>query len=146
MRYRVGTSAGLAAIAIALVIAPAAVGQSSQRLEMYTLKGRPDKIAKAAAGVELAGKRQTRTGIKADAVLTAGQRAKLEAAGVQVNEMWESGVCHGAGFRDPDGNAILLHHSYAPYGPSLLADESRHREQQCGRDRGGKRHGLGREA
>ena len=42
-------------------------------------------------------------------------RAKLEAAGVQVNEMWDSGVCHGAGFRDPAGNAILLHHRYKPY-------------------------------
>jgi catechol 2,3-dioxygenase-like lactoylglutathione lyase family enzyme len=42
-------------------------------------------------------------------------KAKLEAAGVQVNEMWDSGVCHGAGFRDPDGNAILLHHRYKPY-------------------------------
>jgi catechol 2,3-dioxygenase-like lactoylglutathione lyase family enzyme len=44
-------------------------------------------------------------------------KAKLEAAGVQVNEMWDSGVCHGAGFRDPAGNAILIHHRYAPYGP-----------------------------
>ena len=42
-------------------------------------------------------------------------KAKLEAAGVQVNEMWDSGVCHGAGIRDPDGNAILLHHRYKPY-------------------------------
>lgn len=42
-------------------------------------------------------------------------RAKLEAAGVAVNEMWDSGVCHGAGFRDPAGNAILLHHRYRPY-------------------------------
>ena len=42
-------------------------------------------------------------------------RTKLEAAGVQVNEMWDSGVCHGAGFRDPAGNAILLHHRYAPH-------------------------------
>jgi catechol 2,3-dioxygenase-like lactoylglutathione lyase family enzyme len=42
-------------------------------------------------------------------------RAKLEAAGVVVNEMWDSGVCHGAGFRDPDGNAILLHRRYKPY-------------------------------
>ena len=43
-------------------------------------------------------------------------RAKLEAAGVQVNEMWDSGVCHGAGFRDPDGNTFLLHRRYRPYG------------------------------
>jgi catechol 2,3-dioxygenase-like lactoylglutathione lyase family enzyme len=42
-------------------------------------------------------------------------KATLEAAGVQVNDMWDSGVCHGAGFRDPDGNAILLHRRYAPY-------------------------------
>ena len=42
-------------------------------------------------------------------------KAKLEAAGVQVNEMWDSGVCHGAGVRDPAGNAILLHHRYKPY-------------------------------
>ena len=42
-------------------------------------------------------------------------KAKLEADGVQVNEMWDSGVCHGAGLRDPDGNAILLHHRYLPY-------------------------------
>jgi hypothetical protein len=31
--------------------------------------------------------------------------------------MWDSGVCHGAGFRDPAGNAILLHYRYAAYGP-----------------------------
>lgn len=47
----------------------------------------------------------------------ADAKAKLEAAGVQVNEMWDSGVCHGAGFRDPAGNPILLHHRYAPDGP-----------------------------
>ncbi len=45
----------------------------------------------------------------------ADAKAKLEAAGVQVNEMWDSGVCHGAGVRDPSGNPILLHHRYAPY-------------------------------
>jgi catechol 2,3-dioxygenase-like lactoylglutathione lyase family enzyme len=41
-------------------------------------------------------------------------KAKLEAAGVEVNEMWDSGVCRGAGIRDPDGNTILLHHRYKP--------------------------------
>jgi predicted enzyme related to lactoylglutathione lyase len=43
----------------------------------------------------------------------AAAKAKLEAVGVQVNEMWDSGVCYGAGFRDPDGNSILLHRRYA---------------------------------
>jgi catechol 2,3-dioxygenase-like lactoylglutathione lyase family enzyme len=42
-------------------------------------------------------------------------KAKLETAGVEVNEMWDSGVCHGAGLRDPAGNPILLHHRYKPY-------------------------------
>ena len=42
-------------------------------------------------------------------------KAKLEAAGVQVNEMWDSGVCHGATLSDPAGNRILLHHRYKPY-------------------------------
>jgi catechol 2,3-dioxygenase-like lactoylglutathione lyase family enzyme len=45
----------------------------------------------------------------------ADAKAKLEAAGVQVNEMWDSGKCHGAGVSDPSGNTILLHHRYAPY-------------------------------
>ena len=42
-------------------------------------------------------------------------KAKLEEAGVQVNEMWDSGLCRGAGVRDPSGNPILLHRRYAPY-------------------------------
>jgi len=42
-------------------------------------------------------------------------KATLEAAGVQVGEMWDSGVCRGAGVSDPAGNRILLHHRYAPY-------------------------------
>ncbi len=42
-------------------------------------------------------------------------KAKLEEAGVQVNEMWDSGMCRGAGVSDPDGNRILLHRRYAPY-------------------------------
>jgi catechol 2,3-dioxygenase-like lactoylglutathione lyase family enzyme len=45
----------------------------------------------------------------------AAAKAKLEAAGVEVNEMWDSGACHGAGLHDPDGNPILLHRRYAPY-------------------------------
>jgi predicted enzyme related to lactoylglutathione lyase len=47
----------------------------------------------------------------------AAAKAELEAAGVAVAEVWDSGVCNGAGFADPDGNRILLHHRYAPHGP-----------------------------
>jgi catechol 2,3-dioxygenase-like lactoylglutathione lyase family enzyme len=42
-------------------------------------------------------------------------KAKLEAAGVEVNDMWDSGLCKGAGLSDPSGNRILLHRRYAPY-------------------------------
>jgi len=42
-------------------------------------------------------------------------KAKLESAGLDVSEMWDSGVCRGAGVTDPAGNRILLHRRYAPY-------------------------------
>jgi predicted enzyme related to lactoylglutathione lyase len=45
----------------------------------------------------------------------AAAKARLEAAGVEVDEMWDSGLCRGAGISDPDGNRILLHRRYAPY-------------------------------
>jgi catechol 2,3-dioxygenase-like lactoylglutathione lyase family enzyme len=42
-------------------------------------------------------------------------RATLEAAGLEVGELWDSGKCRGVGVSDPAGNRILLHHRYAPY-------------------------------
>jgi catechol 2,3-dioxygenase-like lactoylglutathione lyase family enzyme len=43
-------------------------------------------------------------------------RTALEDAGVEVKgETWDSGVCNGAAFTDPDGNGLLIHHRYAPY-------------------------------
>ena len=45
----------------------------------------------------------------------AAAKAQVEAAGVAVGEMWDSGVCNGAGMNDPAGNRILLHHRYKPY-------------------------------
>src|SRR5919206_3373136 len=41
----------------------------------------------------------------------AAARSQLEAAGVEfAADTMDSGVCHMAFFRDPDGNALLLHH------------------------------------
>jgi murein tripeptide amidase MpaA len=51
---------------------------------MYTLEGPPDDIARAAPGVELAAIQQTPSGIRADAVLTNAQRARVAAAGVAI--------------------------------------------------------------
>lgn len=42
-------------------------------------------------------------------------RQALIAKGVEFDgETFDSGVCHMALFRDPDGNAIMLHRRYAP--------------------------------
>jgi predicted enzyme related to lactoylglutathione lyase len=44
-------------------------------------------------------------------------RSELEGKGVKfVAETMDSGVCHMAHFTDPDGNALMLHHRYAPPG------------------------------
>jgi len=42
-------------------------------------------------------------------------RAELEAQGVEfLGETIDSGVCHMAHFKDPDGNVLILHRRYAP--------------------------------
>jgi len=44
-------------------------------------------------------------------------RAQLESQGVEFQaDTMDSGVCHMAFFADPDGNALMLHHRYAPEG------------------------------
>ena len=47
-------------------------------------------------------------------------KAKLEAAGVECGDVWDSGACNGASFTDPDGNGIMIHHRYAPYPDGSL--------------------------
>jgi catechol 2,3-dioxygenase-like lactoylglutathione lyase family enzyme len=45
----------------------------------------------------------------------AAARAELESKGVDFPlDTIDSGVCHMAPFADPDGNALMLHHRYAP--------------------------------
>lgn len=44
----------------------------------------------------------------------AAARARLEERGVRFLDTIDSGVCHMAIFNDPDGNALMLHHRYAP--------------------------------
>jgi catechol 2,3-dioxygenase-like lactoylglutathione lyase family enzyme len=42
-------------------------------------------------------------------------RSELEAKGVTFEgETFDSGVCHMAFFKDPDGNQLMLHRRYAP--------------------------------
>jgi predicted enzyme related to lactoylglutathione lyase len=45
----------------------------------------------------------------------AAARAALEQRGVEfTGDILDTGVCHMAFFADPDGNALMLHHRYAP--------------------------------
>jgi predicted enzyme related to lactoylglutathione lyase len=45
----------------------------------------------------------------------AASRAELESRGVEfAGEILDTGVCHMAFFSDPDENAMMLHHRYAP--------------------------------
>lgn len=49
----------------------------------------------------------------------AAAREALEAKGVEfMMDTIDSGVCHQAIFRDPDGNTLDLHHRYAEGTPS----------------------------
>lgn len=42
-------------------------------------------------------------------------RTALEERGVEFQgDILDTGVCHMAFFADPDGNALMLHHRYAP--------------------------------
>jgi catechol 2,3-dioxygenase-like lactoylglutathione lyase family enzyme len=44
-------------------------------------------------------------------------RAELESKGVTFfGDTFDTGVCHMAIFADLDGNQLMLHHRYAPYG------------------------------
>ena len=46
-------------------------------------------------------------------------RAELEARAIVFDcETIDTGVCHMALARDPDGNALMLHNHYKPYGVS----------------------------
>jgi predicted enzyme related to lactoylglutathione lyase len=45
-------------------------------------------------------------------------RSALEQSGVTfTGDTFDTGVCHMAFFADPDGNALMLHHRYAPRTP-----------------------------
>jgi predicted enzyme related to lactoylglutathione lyase len=46
-------------------------------------------------------------------------RAQLEQRGVSFDgDVLDTGVCHMAFFADPEGNALMLHHRYAPRAAS----------------------------
>jgi catechol 2,3-dioxygenase-like lactoylglutathione lyase family enzyme len=67
----------------------------------------------ATFGIEFAPQRNAHIALHVDDVDAA--RAELEAKGVEFEgDTFDTGVCHMAFFRDPDGNDLMLHHRYAP--------------------------------
>ena len=64
-------------------------------------------------GMEFAPQTTAHIALSVDDVATA--RGVLEANGVEFHgETFDTGVCHMAFLSDPDGNALMLHHRYAP--------------------------------
>jgi catechol 2,3-dioxygenase-like lactoylglutathione lyase family enzyme len=69
----------------------------------------PDRL-----GGKFAPQRNAHLALNVDDVAEA--RAELEGQGVEFfGEILDTGVCHMAFFRDPDGNDLMLHSRYAPY-------------------------------
>ena len=67
----------------------------------------------ARQGMEFVPQRNAHPALHVDDVAAA--RAELEAKGVEfVGDTFDTGVCHMALFKDPDGNDLMLHHRYAP--------------------------------
>ena len=51
----------------------------------------------------------------------AAARSELEAKGVEFDgEILDTGVCHMTSFKDPDGNALMLHRRYAPFADGRM--------------------------
>lgn len=65
-------------------------------------------------GMEFAPQRNAHPALHVDDVAAA--RTELEEKGVEfLGDTFDTGVCHMALFRDPDGNDLMLHHRYKPY-------------------------------
>ena len=51
-------------------------------------------------------------------------KEELASRGVEFKgETLDSGVCYQAFFEDPDGNALAIHHRYAPIGPAEMPEK-----------------------
>jgi catechol 2,3-dioxygenase-like lactoylglutathione lyase family enzyme len=110
------------------VAVPSADWKRSRAFYVETLGLRPDENAQAefwigdqcfgiyeptTFGMEFAPQTTAHLALHVDDV--AGARAELEAKGVEFEgDTLDTGVCHMAFFTDPDGNALILHHRYAP--------------------------------
>jgi catechol 2,3-dioxygenase-like lactoylglutathione lyase family enzyme len=108
---------------------PSQDAERSRRFYVETLGLRPDENAEfefwvgdtcfgiwepKRFGMEFEPQRNAHPALHVD---VAEARATLEAEGVEfMGETLDTGVCHMAFFRDPDGNDLMLHSRYAPVG------------------------------
>jgi catechol 2,3-dioxygenase-like lactoylglutathione lyase family enzyme len=70
-------------------------------------------IDPTSVGAEFKGPHSSHIALRVPDVAAA--REALEAAGVEFDgDTHDTGVCHMAFFKDPDGNALMLHRRYAP--------------------------------
>ena len=109
------------------VAVPSTDWKRSRAVYVETLGLRPDEHAQAefwvgstcfgiwepaTFGIEFAPQRNAHIALSVDDV--ASTRTELEAKGIEFfGGILDSGVCHMAFFKDPDGNDLMLHHRYA---------------------------------
>jgi len=74
-------------------------------LVLSTPEQRGEREYRAAYGIAL----------RVDDVQQSMNRLEKRGVNFEFPEPYDSGVCHMAFFRDPDGNSLLLHRRYAPY-------------------------------
>ena len=58
--------------------------------------------------------------LRVDDVAESMERLQAKGVAFEFPEAYDSGVCHMAFFTDPDGNALILHHRYAPYADGTM--------------------------
>jgi catechol 2,3-dioxygenase-like lactoylglutathione lyase family enzyme len=108
------------------VAVPSRDAERSRRFYVETLGLRPDERSRfefwvgdtcfgiwqpEQLGMEFVPQRNAHLALHVDDVGVA--RRELERKGIEfVGETFDTGVCHMAFFRDPDGNDLMMHHRY----------------------------------
>jgi len=120
---------GIGVKRVDFVAVPSTDWQRSRAFYVETLGLRPDENGQAefwvgetcfgiwepaSLGMEFSPQRNAHIALHVDDVEAA--RTELETRGVEfAGPIMDSGVCHMAFFRDPDGNDLMLHRRYKPY-------------------------------
>ena len=120
---------GIGVQRVDFVAVPSTDWERSRAFYVETLGLRPDENGQAefwvgetcfgiwepaSFGMEFSPQRNAHIALHVDDVEAA--RTELETKGIEfAGPTMDSGVCHMAFFRDPDGNDLMLHSRYKPY-------------------------------